>query len=308
MILSITPNPAVDRTVLVDSLRIGMVHGGASGFQAAGGKGLNVARAIRSLGGAVMVAGPTGGLTGATIQSLADSEGLRPAFTPIDDESRTCTILTDGAGSSTVINEAGPHVTSKEWARFVRDVGALASAAGFVTVSGSFPPGASPGSLRSLAGVCPVGGERVWIDCAPQWMAEALETGRSIKVNHHEAAGSLGLEAPATDRQAWATGAAQALVDRGAHSCVITLGSQGAVWADPEEVLVGEAPSIDAVNAVGSGDSFLAGLVIALERGESKRRSLALALATGAANAMEKHAGSFSESAAQELASTVVVR
>ncbi len=307
MILTVTPNPAIDRTVLVSSLRIGSVHSGASGFQAAGGKGLNVARAIRALGGTALVTGPIGGITGTMIQALAADEGLPAAFTMIGHESRTCTILTDGAGSSTVVNEAGPQVSSAEWAQLVHDVGVSAAQADFVTISGSLPPNSGRGSMRSLIEACSLSRDKVWIDCAPHWIAEALETGRSIKVNHYEAAASLGLDTPVADRANWAVDAARALVDRGAQSCVLTLGSQGAVWADREEVLIGEAPTVDAVNTVGSGDSFLAGLAVASERGETKRRALALALAAGAANALRRHAGAFNEADVDELAATVIV-
>lgn len=308
MILTVTPNPAVDRTVIVDALTVGTVHRAASGFQAAGGKGLNVARAIRSLGGEAVVAGLIGGVTGAMIEMLAAEEGLRTAFTPIGGDSRTCTILTDRAGSSTVVNEVGPRVSAEEWAHFTKDVGRLAARADLVTISGSLPSGAGPGSLRSLSERCPPGGGRVWIDCSPAWMPEALETGRSIKVNHHEAGESLGSRAPVTGRVAWAVDAAEALLEQGAHSCVVTLGSQGAAWADRAGVLVGEAPLIDTVNAVGSGDSFLAGLAVLLERGESRRRALAVALAAGAANAMGPHAGALDIAVVEELAAAVVVR
>ncbi len=200
MILAITPNPALDRTVIVAGLTLGSVHVAAAGHQKAGGKGLNVARAVRSLGGDVIAAGPIGGVAGVSIDALATDEGLRTLFTRISGESRTCTILTDGVGTSTVVNEPGPDVSESEWRRFVGDVASAAADSQLVTISGSLPPSAAPGSLASLSEACPQDDEYVWIACDPKWMDEALRAGRAIKVNHHEEGGSLGIATPASDR------------------------------------------------------------------------------------------------------------
>ncbi len=307
MIIAVTPNPAIDHTVLIDDLTIGSVHGGATGVQVAGGKGLNVARAVRSLGADVIAVGPAGGATGAAIVSLAQAEGIDARFTDIQGSSRICTILTNGSGVSTVVNEVGPEVSAQEWDRFVEDLRTVVTSAQVVTISGSLPPGSAPESLSALAEVCPQDDDHVWIDCYPTWMGEAIDTGRSVKVNHAEAAAGLGRSIPTVGRSAWAVGAAAEIVQRGARQCIVTLGSEGAVWVTPDVVLVGEVPRIDAVNAVGSGDSFLAGIAVAIERGEDPERALALALAAGAANAMERYAGSFDVRVVEELAGSVVV-
>ncbi len=307
MILAVTPNRAVDRTVMVDHLRLGSVNGGAVGYQAAGGKGLNVARAIHSLGVDVLAMGPIGGTTGANIETFARDDGLQTRFSSISGESRTCTILADSEGSSTVVNEVGPNVSVAEWESFVGDVSDSAAEAACVTISGSLPGRVKSGSLLSLSAACPQDDGRVWIDCGPAWMGEALESGRSIKVNHHEAARSLGLSSASLDSVTLAMDAARTLVDQGANECIVTLGDRGAVWAKIDSTLFGESPRIDVVNSVGSGDSFLAGLVVSIERGESQRRALAVALASGAVNAMQSHAGRLDRSLVDELALDVVV-
>src|SRR5689334_17362015 len=144
MLLCVTPNPALDRTLIVLRLRPGEVHRTQRVIAAAGGKGLNVARAARTLGYAARCLGPLGGSTGRLVAELAQREGLDGTWTWIAGETRVCTLVVEQAGGdATVINEAGPAVAAAEWARLSDDVLRAAGQADITCLCGSLPPAVS---------------------------------------------------------------------------------------------------------------------------------------------------------------------
>ena len=104
MIICITPNPAIDRTIILPKLVPGEVHRAEQSIVAAGGKGLNVARAIRTLGGESLCMGFAGGHSGHLLADLAQNEGLSFSWTWIDSETRTCIILASQDTDATLIN------------------------------------------------------------------------------------------------------------------------------------------------------------------------------------------------------------
>src|SRR5512141_1963084 len=122
MILCITPNPAIDRTLLLPKLDLGKVHRAQEVIVVAGGKGLNVARAIQTLGGQPFCMGFAGGHVGRLLADLAQEEGLSASWTWTNAETRTCTILVSGNRDATVINEPGQPISASDWQQLRQDV------------------------------------------------------------------------------------------------------------------------------------------------------------------------------------------
>src|SRR5689334_17705447 len=110
MILCLSPNPAIDRTMYIDELQIGEVHRAKRVMAAAGGKGLNVARAIRTLGGEPLCMGPIGGNTGNLLAHLTQQDALSAQWTCVRNETRTCVILVQDHRDATVINDPGKEL------------------------------------------------------------------------------------------------------------------------------------------------------------------------------------------------------
>src|SRR5262249_36694787 len=193
-ILCVTPNPALDRTLEVPDLRPGSMMRASSARVAAGGKGVNVARALSVLGTRALCMGPLGGASGRILADLAAAEGLEADWTWCDVETRTCVILVDAtARQATVINEAGPSLRSADWGRVRSDVVARAAGAPAVCLSGSLPRGVSPDALldlcRSLVGT----GHAPWVDSSgPALVALLSVPGLRVKINREEAAEALG--------------------------------------------------------------------------------------------------------------------
>src|SRR5215510_4126069 len=164
MILCITPNPAIDRTLIVPNLLVGDVHRAERIIVAAGGKGLNVARTIHTLGGEPMCLGFVGGHSGRLLADLAQNEGINSSWTWTNSETRTCTILISQNGDATLINEPGMPVSKSDWARLQADVGKHISAAGLVCICGSLPPNSTDDDLCGLLDVLMSSGKQVWAD------------------------------------------------------------------------------------------------------------------------------------------------
>ena len=287
MILCVTPNPAIDHTLIIPKLHPGEVHRSTEAIVAAGGKGLNVARALTTLGVPSICAGFLGGPSGRRLAELAEEEGLRGHWTWIEGETRTCVILVDDE-SATVINEAGPKVTAMDWDHLQDDV--MLNPAEVVCLSGSLPPGSPLDAYVRLIKALRSSGRAVWVDISGPALTQTLGLGLHIKINGAEAGALMGMEVTSAEA---AQAAAVRLRERGAVSVVITLGSDGAVMVTADGTWFVPAPSIKAVSAVGSGDCFLAGLVAAQISKRPAAEALHWAVAAGAANARSVGGGRF---------------
>src|SRR5688572_10884828 len=292
MILCITPNPAIDRTVIVPNLVLGNVHRAEQVIVAAGGKGLNVARAICTLGGEVFCMGFAGGYSGRLLADLAQNEGLKSAWTWIDSETRTCTILVSQNGDATLINEPGMPVTKSDWNRLQRDVRKYVSSASLCCISGSLPPESSVDDLQGLLRILVNSGKQVWMDTSGTALDTALAfPGVCIKVNGHEISRSLGFEVKDISS---AKRALNLLSERGLAAGLITMGVGGALLATNEGRWYAKGPSLRVVSTVGSGDSFLGGLASALDADRDWPHALGDAIAAGTANVLAPGGGQFS--------------
>ena len=158
MILTVTLNAAIDRTVAVPNIRLGQRHRAVESRTVAGGKGVNVARALKLLGKPVVATGFAGGATGARVVELLAEEQILSDFIRIGGESRTnLAVIDPTSGMQTEINERGPELGQGDVERLLERVLYLATGASICVLAGSLPPGADPdlyarliSELRSL--------------------------------------------------------------------------------------------------------------------------------------------------------------
>jgi len=301
MILIVASNPAIDRTLHVPVLEPSRVHRPREVHLGAGGKGLNVARAIRVLGHPCRLTGCLAGHTGDLVADLAREEGLEADWHRLPrGETRNCMLLNHDQGDATVINEPGPVLQAGDWDGFVRRVEGLAGAVQGVVLAGSVPPSVDPeayaGLCRSLARR--VG--RVWVDSPGPPLAAILRDprGLSLKVNRFELSEALGRT---LDDPGRLLAALRAVIGAGAALAGVTLGPEGALLASADGAWRVEAPPTRLVSSVGSGDSFLAGLAVAWDRQWGVPDSLRLAAACGAANAESPYPARFRSDRVQDL-------
>lgn len=291
MILCITPNPAIDRTLLLPKLVLGSVHRAQESFVVAGGKGLNVARAIRTLGGQPLCMGFAGGHSGRLLADLAQEEGLLTSWTWTEAETRTCTILVSGNRDATVINEPGMPVSATDWRQLQQDVKQQLAPIDLVCISGSFPPNSSSEDFQGLLSMLVTAGRKVWVDSSGASLKTALANPAiCIKVNVDEFGEAFGLD---LNDLPSVVHALDRLGEHAPAASIITLGSAGAVLAVGKRRWSAQGPQISVISTVGSGDSFLGGFIAELDQSGDWPNALRSGVAAGTANALSAGGGRF---------------
>jgi 1-phosphofructokinase family hexose kinase len=286
MLLALTPNPSIDRTLVVPGFRHADVTRVTRRQDAAGGKGLNVARIARTIGLPVRACAPLGGETGQRIEELAANEGLDADwFWMAAGESRICLLITDLQQHDTlVINEPGPNMSADDWAGFELLVRQQAAAASGISFSGSLMPGVELDWFRRLVTDLLADGRTIFIDTSGAPLRTALHLPVAlIKINAHELGDALGRPI-ANAEQALIAG--QEILERGPQAVIVTLGKDGAIAVDRTGAWSANTQPITVVSPVGSGDAVLTGAASILLRGGSLSEALRLGVACGAANAL----------------------
>jgi 1-phosphofructokinase family hexose kinase len=305
-IFTITPNPNIDRTLTVPELRLNEVLRSIDIRLDAGGKGLNVARALHALGSACTAVAFFGGPTGEQESAMLRALGIHLRVVPIRDETRSCHVVTDPDGAKHVkVNEPGPVVTAAEQAALLRLVEQEARAGDLWVAAGSLPRGVPADFYRQIVELVQARRGRAVLDASGPALAEGLEAHPFlIKPNGDEVAQITG-QAVATPQEA---AAAMPLLLRHAATVAISLGAAGLVLGSDEGVLHAAPPAIVARNAVGAGDAAVAGMLYALAREWPLDEVARWGAACGTAAAMRPGVDFGAYAEVEEVAARVVVR
>lgn len=310
MLLTVTPNPTIDRILDLAHLAAGTVHRATGVLLGVGGKGLNVARAACALGGEVVATAPLAGHSGRLVADLSAAEGLPAAWHWLPaGETRTCITLIHASGDATVINEPGETLAEVDWSGFAGHVKKLAGLAQAVAFCGSLPPGVTSASLGALARSLVSRERTVYLDTHAAVLAGILAEpgGLCLKVNQAELAGGLGV-APGDLSLGRIIEVGRDLLGRGVALLVVTLGAAGAVAISPEGCWQASPPPVQVVSSAGGGDALLAGLAVGRMQGQSLADALALGVACGTANALASQAGRIERGTVEALLKKVNVK
>lgn len=282
LIATITLNPSLDQHITVDGLVMDGTNRWSRLHRYAGGKGIDVSRAIHEMGGRTVAYGFIGGPVGRTVEILLDEEEVPFSFTPIQRETRTNFIITDSKTSKqTRIDAPGPHISRAEFERFQRKMLRIRPSPDLIVAGGSLPPGIPNNVYHSIITEAKTFGVRIILDSDAQWLAEGIKAKPYlVKPNVREAEGLLGRELATED--AIIKGALD-IVDMGVEIAVISRGSEGIIAATNNEVLTAVPPEVKVKSAVGAGDCTIAGLALKLANEESLTRACRLAVALGTA-------------------------
>jgi 1-phosphofructokinase/tagatose 6-phosphate kinase len=307
MIVTVTLNAAIDRTLTVPNFQRGQRHRASQGLTLAGGKGINIARALKQLGAPVVATGLAGGRTGTRVIEELTSEAILNDFVRIAGESRTSTAVVDPTGASyTEINEWGPQVEQAELEMLLEKIHYLARDADVVVFAGSLPRDVDDdfyaAAIRDL--------NRRQVQTVLDAEGESLRLGIEaepflVSPNQREAEGLVGQEFHEEDDFALAL---DSLSEMGGRNVLITHES-GCFALVREERTVHRyravAPRVETVSPVGSGDVLLAGFLVARLEGRTAEEALRSAVAAGAAATLELGAGRFEPRDAARLAPAV---
>ncbi|MFM9590928.1 1-phosphofructokinase [Streptomyces scabiei] len=278
MILTVTPNPSLDRTYEVPSLDRGEVIRATGERMDPGGKGVNVSRAVAAAGRRTVAVLPLGGAPGALVADLLDAQGIEVARVPVAGATRSNIALAEADGVLTKINAPGPDLSATERELLLEAVRARSADASWIACCGSLPRGLDPSWYAELVARAHTAGARIALDTSgPALLAALRERPDVVKPNAEELAEAVGRPLSTVGD---AVKAAEELRERGAGVVLASLGADGQLLVDASGAWFGTA-RVDAVRSnVGAGDSSLAGFLIAGGHGPE---ALASAVAHGAA-------------------------
>ena len=274
--------------MVVPDFAIGRISRIPGAIAVPGGKGLNVLRAVDILGGRAVAMGLLGGHTGRMVAALVSEGGYQAQWTNFNGETRTCTIIANADGLSTVINESG-KIAPGDWHALADDICAAAAGDNIAAIClcGSLPDGAPDDAPASLIQRVNQLGIPIWVDSSGKWLVNAISAKPyAIKVNREEFAGALGVDLPTQDA---IIAAAQDLVAAGLCMVVISQGAAPALLISRDLVAQAIPPRIQPVDPIASGDCLHAGMVTALAEGADAGEALRRGVAAGTVNAL--HAG-----------------
>jgi 1-phosphofructokinase family hexose kinase len=293
-------NLTFDRTLLLERLIPGHVLRPRSAVVTAGGKAVNVCRATRAFGVRPRLVANLPGRAGEAVGDLLDAEGHDVLRVRTAGEIRTATVILEGDGRTTVLNEPGPELTVADRRSLLDTLADACVGERILVASGSLPPGRAAADLYDhVTRVGRAHGLRVILDAARGDLAAALPSGPDIVTpNLAEARAVLSgapvseaVELDGPDLHETALRAAVGLRAAGAHAALVTVGRHGVAGSDAQGLFWIHAPKVHEVNAIGAGDAFVAGLACGLEAGLGLREATAQAVASGAASVSTELAG-----------------
>ncbi|MCL5942267.1 MAG: 1-phosphofructokinase family hexose kinase [Actinobacteria bacterium] len=307
MILTVTLNAAIDRTLTVPNFEVGFRHRSTETLTLPGGKGVNVARVVKTLGQPVIATGFAGGRTGDRLIADLNREGILSDFVRIEDESRTSTAVIDPTTNTvTEINEYGPEITPQELELMREKLEYLTKAADVVVLAGSLPRGVDLDIYAELITLLKGQGAPVFLDTHGEPLRLGIKAGPDMVFpNRVEAEMIIGYEFSSNDdfvqavRNLRELGAVSAVI-KSKLGCVAQLAT-----GSGSRTILGRAPRVDAVSTVGSGDAMVGGFAVKLMEGASQEECIRFALACAAANALTPGAGVFSAADVRRLEAAV---
>ena len=305
MILTITPNPTIDRVYFVDEFQMGEVHRPNSFTCTAGGKGLNVSRVAHLMGHKTLVMGFLGGFNGEFIKSEITKQGIQNNFTQIGGETRICVNISDKNGLSGEILEAGPFVSEEEKKAFLLAYEKEIASADIICAAGSLPRGLDSSFYLELISVAKAHGKKIIADASGKTLDDVIKAKPfMVKPNRYELSLLMDKEISSIED---VKEALLFLQKSGVELPLATLGKDGALAYVDGKFYKFTSPEVDVINTVGSGDSSVAGIAVGLSRGMSIVDSIKLGMAAGTANTQSPETGFVTKELVEKYYKEIIV-
>lgn len=286
LIITVTLNPAIDRTVSLDRLLVDKVNRVLHVQRDAGGKGLNVSKTIKALGGHSKAVAILGGRNGKWLEEEAESLGLDLLVVPTSGETRENIKLVDlTAKQYTDLNESGQPAEVGLEERLFSVVETATQSGDYLVLAGSALPGMEKDIFAKLSEKASSQGVKVILDIEGDYLKNALHTNPFlIKPNIDELEGLLGTKLAQTSD---IVQAARALIAQGVEKVVVSRGADGLLWIDNTQVIEAKALKVEVKSTVGAGDAIVASLVKGLSEGLSPEAIVKKAVATATSVIMQ---------------------
>lgn len=287
MIITVTLNPALDKTARVDAMWANALNRLRDVQVDAGGKGINVSAMIRALGGASVAVGFAGGGAGEELLSRIDGKGLKADFVRIAAVTRTNVKVVDNEGALTELNEPGPAIKPEEWREMENKLSHYSVPGNIIALSGSLPAGLGADTYKRLCALLRRAGAAVFLDADGDALKLALESESDsipdyIKPNRFELLRYFSISDDGRVTEARLVEFCCSLIDKGVKLVALSLGADGAIFASKNGVWRAPAVPVEVRSTVGAGDSMVGALVYGFEHGLPEEQCFALAMAASA--------------------------
>jgi 6-phosphofructokinase 2 len=285
MIYTVTLNPALDHYLEVDDFRVDDANRVKAECLYAGGKGIDVSRAIRHLGGDSMALGFIGGHNGRVMVEMLKAEGVTTYFTPIAKETRRNLIVSAAHGTQTIFNSLGPAVSAEEWRCFLVHLRALELRDAYVVLGGSLPRGVAPDAYAKIVRLVQDRGARAILDADGRTLKAGVQAKPfAIKPNVNELRRLTGRPLRTEPE---IVRAAMALNRKGVEIVIVSRGRRGLLLVSRDEFYRVIPPPVKVRSTIGAGDSTVAGFVFKHAGGKTLKECVRYAAAAGTAATLE---------------------
>ena len=283
MIVTLTVNPALDRTISVDRLAFEDRAYIDSRHESAGGRGINAACVIHAFGGKPLAIFPSGGENGKFIEKLLGGYGYPTLAVPIGHEIRINLTITDRQGLTVSLNERGPQLEKTEVDRIEKAVQKSLDGAAWLMLCGSLPPGVPANFYARLIGMARRKQVKTLLDTDGDALREGIEAAPTVVSPNQQEAERL-LNRALVTRNHFLEAAAR-IRAMGPESVALSLGSRGAMGAVEGAIVEALPPRVEVLCPIGAGDGLAAALVWSMERTGDFTEALRWGVAAGTASA-----------------------
>lgn len=301
MIYTVTLNPALDKTATVENLRLDSVNRISELRVDPGGKGINVSKVVRELGAKTVAIALLGGHTGTMLRNMLAELGIECKVLEVEGETRTNLKIKDPAlKTNTDINEPGPEVTDEQLRGMLDGLVGEVGSGDIVVLSGSLPRGAAADTYKVWVAALKKTGAKVYLDADGDKLVRGIEAKPDlIKPNEIELGAMMGHTLDADEK---IVEAARELIDGGLDRVMVSMGGAGALYVARDVTIKANPVKVPVGSTVGAGDSVVAALAYAQDKGLGLEDTMRLAMATGAANVMQ----SGTQAAPRELVDSLI--
>lgn len=306
MILVVNLNASLDKIYTVNDLRRGEVVRAENVQNTAGGKGTHVANIANIMKEPCIVTGFLGGKTGEFIANKLEAKGIANASLRINGETRACINIVTPDGKQTEVLEPGPVISDEEQRDFLDEYEKLLDDADIVIASGSLPQNVAKDFYKNLIESANTRRKKFLLDTSGAALVEGIKAKPFfIKPNKDEVEFLTGYKVQSVDE---AVAEVEKFMLGGIALPVISLGKQGSVIGYNGKIYYAISPVVENINAVGSGDAYVAGLAVALQRKLDIIEIIRFASACGTANVMEKESGFVRKEQVEALMEKVIIK
>lgn len=281
MIITVTMNPAIDKTVDLDHFEHGSLNRLTNVIMDAGGKGINVSKTIKELGGETLATGFIGGSGGNLIEKVLQEEGIKTDFVRVSGETRTNLKVVEKNGLVTELNEPGPVIRKEEMDSLTEKLLGYAGTNTLFVIAGSIPNSLSKTVYRDLIIKLKEKGAKIFLDADGELFVNSLEAGPDIiKPNRSEIEEYFSMDYRASEEELIHMGGK--LLEKGIGMVAISLGQMGALFLSKEKTIRCPGLKVQAHSTVGAGDAMVAAIAYSIDMGYEFEESIRLGVATSA--------------------------